>query len=153
MLVFGMVVVSCEHICSYAPLNRIICGFIPDLMSGSSWMCFAVCSAPPYNRDMNWWCWRERYQTWQQHKLLAWNHGHFFAAILSVVLNWLQPHPMILSKYTQNLVDVPLPCVFLWKLSAGDIFREDWSSSWEPPFLHSIDAAWLEHDTDTAKKK
>ena len=94
----------------------------------------------------------DSYQTWQQHKLLAWNHGHFFAAILSVALNSLQPHLIFLSKYTQNLVDVPLPCVFLWKLSAGDIFREDWSSSWEPPFLHSIDAAWLEHDTDTAKK-
>lgn len=25
-------------------------------------------------------------------------------------------------------------------------------SNWEPPFLHSIDAARLEHDTDTAKK-
>ncbi len=29
-------------------------------MFASSWMCFAVCSAPPYNRDMSWWCWRER---------------------------------------------------------------------------------------------
>ena len=32
-----------------------------SLMSGSSWMCFTVCSAPPYNRDTNWWCWRERW--------------------------------------------------------------------------------------------
>ena len=78
--------------------------------------------------------------------------GTFLLPYYQWPLNWLQPHPIFLSKYTQNLVDVPLPCVFLWKLSARNIFREDSSSNWEPPFLHSIDAAWLEHDTDTAKK-